>query len=281
MSPSWANNTISRITLDKAVRARRQLGDFDKTILCADCDRDLGRRYDEYAFEVLTSFDKKHRVLPNNVFEILDVDGERLAKFVLSLLWRASISSLDEYRTLTLGDFEDAARDVLFSSNPLSSIPHCQVMIHRYTSRYFNQVKFFSNPVKSPNIGSESYGFSLVGFRIMATFDYTPNHHESAHFAVNGNTTLRGFFLEIESTPEFQRMKEMTLREVYRKLETLWKQSQGRRRLSNVTARTKQFGIRELTIMTDGNVEIWDGDTNAVWKLKKPLSANRQSILLE
>jgi hypothetical protein len=120
------------VTLDMAVRARRQLGEFDKTILCKACDHDLGRLYDEHAFDVLRSFDTRHRSLPDNVFEIPDVDGDRLAKFVLSVLWRASISGLPDY--LTLGEYEDAARDVLFGRESFSSMPNFQVMVHRYST---------------------------------------------------------------------------------------------------------------------------------------------------
>src|SRR5689334_14371814 len=69
------------VTPEYAGRARFTNGEFDKTILCADCDGRLGY-FDDYALEVVEKFDAQHKKLHRDVFELPGFDGERLARFV-------------------------------------------------------------------------------------------------------------------------------------------------------------------------------------------------------
>jgi hypothetical protein len=46
-----------------------------------------------------------HKIVRPGVFELVDVDGEKFAKFVLAVLWRASISSRPDYANVSLGPY--------------------------------------------------------------------------------------------------------------------------------------------------------------------------------
>jgi hypothetical protein len=118
------------LTLNGADYAKPQLGEYDNNILCGECDNQLGV-FDHYALQVCRSFKLDHKIVRPGVFELVDVDGEKFAKFVLAVLWRASISSRPDYANVSLGPYTDVARDVLFGVRPLSAFKEFQVMVQR------------------------------------------------------------------------------------------------------------------------------------------------------
>src|SRR5215510_4724198 len=81
-----ANTTASELRFTR----RLQHGLFDGEILCCDCDQFLGRAYDKPAFELINALRVMDLARPK--FEILNVDCDLLRTFVLSVLWRCSIS---------------------------------------------------------------------------------------------------------------------------------------------------------------------------------------------
>lgn len=269
------------LTLENVVRAKQQLGYSDKAILCADCDHKLGELYDEYALNVCRSFEEKHIELRENVFELADVDGDRFAKFVLSLLWRGSISSLPDYSSVKLGQYENMTRDVLFGTMPLSSVPDFQVLIQRYTSQHFDPVKFYSIPVQAPFDGMHSYGFGLAGFRITAKLDPKPLQSDWSQFILNGNTAMRGFFIEIESTSEFQKIAQIQVADIKRSLDDLWQKSQQATPPENLKGCIVNGGIVRLIIQAKDEYEIWIKIPNEEWKLIKRLNEDCISVLIE
>lgn len=105
---------------DRIGIARPELGEYYRDILCRDCDNKLGV-FDDYAIDVCRAFKKKH-TRDGKLFAILNVDGDKLAKFILAVLWRASISKRESFFGIRLGPYEPQARDVLFGAAPLSSL---------------------------------------------------------------------------------------------------------------------------------------------------------------
>jgi len=198
------------ITLESAGYAKPQLGQYDNQILCASCDNKLGV-FDNYALQVCARFKGEHKILTSDRFELKDVDGDKFAKFVLAILWRGSISARPDYSNISLGPYEDIARDVLFGAKPLSSFAEFQVIVQRYTSNHFDTEGFYSLPVRGrmPELKLNSYSLSLAGFRVTAKLDAKPFPSQLKSFIINGQNLLRGFVLEIEQTPEFERIASM------------------------------------------------------------------------
>jgi hypothetical protein len=125
-SPKGPNTLAS----ERRLTRRTQLGIFDSNILCRACDNFLNKRYDEPAFEFVKTFE----YLPGELdttrphFEKPNVDGDMLATFILSVLWRCSISKRFEVSNINLGGFENPAREVLWGVRPLSRLPAYRVM---------------------------------------------------------------------------------------------------------------------------------------------------------
>lgn len=136
--------------------------------------------------------------------------------FFLSILWRASISSRPECR-LTLGPYEDEARDVLFDLKPLSGFYAFQVMVQRYRSKAIDVDKLYMLPEFAPFGDLNAYGLSLLGYRITRKIDSKPLPNYCRPHIINGKRALRGLVVDFEGTQEFSRAIEMIIRTENRK----------------------------------------------------------------
>jgi hypothetical protein len=105
---------------------------------------------------------------------MLNVDGNKFATFIFSVLWRASITSRREFAKVALGSYEDDARDVIFGAKPLSAMPDYQLLVGRY-----RRSPASSMPAKMTT-GLIGWYFALGGFRILAKLDPTPLRAEIA-----------------------------------------------------------------------------------------------------
>lgn len=203
------------LSVRKVREAKPQLGEFDRHILCADCDQKLGS-FDDYAIDVCRHFERRHLRLPNDVFEYPAFDGEKFTKFVLAVIWRASLSKRDVFREVSLGPYDDQTRDVLFGAKPLRSLKAFEVLVQRYTSEHLDMKGIYSFPRRGPFMNLNAYQFMLSGFRILAKFDRRPLDPEWTHFVTNSARTMRGFFIEFEKTPEFEGVKEVAVNHLMR-----------------------------------------------------------------
>jgi len=96
---------------------RRPVGSYVQNILCQDCDNALGV-YDEYAQNIfLNNFPELHSN-SDQLFLLKNIDYHQLKYFCLSLLWRASVSSLEEFKSINIGRcFEEILRVKLLEKN--------------------------------------------------------------------------------------------------------------------------------------------------------------------
>jgi hypothetical protein len=202
-----------QVTKDSARTA--QLGEYDPGILCAKCDNFLGT-YDKYAIDLIRDFGGKHTTHPGDVFIMPDIDGDALAKFVLAVLWRASISARPMFKNFTIGKYETIAREVLFGAKPLNAFSAYQLMLGRYRSADLDTEKIYSAPQVAPFGQWQTFGFMLAGFRVMAKMDDVPLGSEWASFVVNGARSFAGFIADIEATSEYAGIRAMALAEAQR-----------------------------------------------------------------
>lgn len=100
---------------------RAPIGIYDPGILCATCDGRLGR-WDEYGLELfLQRLGDFTPVLKGDdvvAFRQDSFDYSRLRLFVLSVLWRAHLSSHDMFRRVDLGERAARLRDMIDSETP-------------------------------------------------------------------------------------------------------------------------------------------------------------------
>lgn len=98
---------------------RSPIGVYDKDILCADCETVFGP-YDTYGAEVLIQkkdelFRPIRQDLDTLAFFADGVDQHKLKLFVLSVLWRATLSSQTFYQRMQLGPHQEQLKQRLLA----------------------------------------------------------------------------------------------------------------------------------------------------------------------
>jgi hypothetical protein len=200
------------VTAQGAHKPSNQLGTFDKQILCAACDRVLGT-YDKYGLETCRRFSvEATKDIDPRKWTMQNVDGDRFATFILSILWRASISKRPEFKTLSLGPYKNIARDVLYGLKPLALMPAFELMLARYKSNRFHTERFYTDPKRTRFGEYQGYGIGIGGFQVFAKMDSRMFPMQWKPYIVNGNDTLHGFFKDIENTDEYDLMVRAALK---------------------------------------------------------------------
>jgi len=165
-------NTHNLLVSDDNVKPM-QHGVFDPAMLCAECDALLGK-LDDFAIRIWRRFPKHHRTVDDGF--IMDcVDGDRISKFILSILWRASTSTRPECRSVSLGASEALVQEVVFGIRPLSHIPMYQLLLSRFLRHpRFNPAHNCTLPISRNIEGFRAWSFSLYGFSVLAKLDIMP-----------------------------------------------------------------------------------------------------------
>jgi len=99
------NDQRALLSSDGKGRPKRMpIGYYDETILCKKCDNKLGK-YDQYGMEIFLR--RNTILLPNTdqVYLINNVNYSKIKMFLLSLLYRASITSRQEFSLINVGDY--------------------------------------------------------------------------------------------------------------------------------------------------------------------------------
>ena len=126
-------NIFYEVTYDlnrKESRLKKiQTGDFDKNILCEDCDnRIIGGNYERYAKKSMygKNIDPKiapickNYIIPNNSTEYSickNIDYGKMKLFLLSILWKASITDRKSFKDVQLGDkHEERLRKLIYEN---------------------------------------------------------------------------------------------------------------------------------------------------------------------
>ena len=92
-------------------------GEYEK-LLCPDCERFLNRTYENY----FDNFWYSKRTLPayyhHNIFVVKGIDWIKFRLLMLSILWRASISSRKTFSKISLGEHEERIRVMIKNQDP-------------------------------------------------------------------------------------------------------------------------------------------------------------------
>jgi hypothetical protein len=94
-----------------------QAGAHDTSILCEDCERKFSD-FDKYGWQILGNPDLS-KPLPDHSGHKLVCDTGKIRRFILSILWRASVSRNSFYSSIDLGSDEATVKERVFNSTPL------------------------------------------------------------------------------------------------------------------------------------------------------------------
>jgi hypothetical protein len=117
-----------------------------------------------------------------------------------------------EVSNISLGQYANPVREMLWEHRSLVSFNHYKVMVQRYHNRP-GVVKMYYLPMpvefEDAAFRAKGYLFVLAGFRFLVILDPRPLPDKYASYVLNGNDTLRGFLIDFPTTYEANVAKEM------------------------------------------------------------------------
>jgi hypothetical protein len=170
------------VNLDaKQISTFRQAGCYDDQMLCLECEPKFSE-LDTYGFKVLGRPDVSRPTLSHGLagtveaYRIVGCDTDKLRKFILSVLWRASVSSLEFYDYVRLGPaFEQEIIHKVFSPDRLSrdDFTICVSKFDQNALGPYSGVLFPPLPHRDVT-GMNCYSLYLPGLKIAIKVDHRP-----------------------------------------------------------------------------------------------------------
>ncbi|PIE50556.1 MAG: hypothetical protein CSA38_02865 [Flavobacteriales bacterium] len=186
------NNAFLTIEFDvknfkKHKKKKVQIEDYDSNILCADCDNRILGQYEKYAKVLLygEKFETKinpkctNYKNPNDGTEYsicIDFDYKNIKNFLLSILWRASITNRPFFEEINLGDKHNERLRKILYENIETDEEEYPILITSFirTKNKFDEL--ILKPFKSKNKeGLISYIFMINGYQFIF-FVKSKNH---------------------------------------------------------------------------------------------------------
>ena len=145
-----------------------QSGDWDDSILCRACEASFSQ-WDRYAVGFFRG--NLGPLIGSNAeaqwFEATEYQYNKLKLFLLSLIWRASVTSKPFFDEVSLGPYEDTAAAFILSSAP-GSKDDFPVMICKFgaSTASVGAERIHAAPVKFRKAKHIAYAFTFGGFKI-------------------------------------------------------------------------------------------------------------------
>jgi hypothetical protein len=115
------NSVLVNVSGKGKLARRIQAGIWDDEILCPDCEAKFSE-LDGYGWKILGKPDLTKPYLDHNFQPVgywISCDTDKLRRFILSSLWRASVSKVPELKKLYLGIHETPIIERVFDGTPL------------------------------------------------------------------------------------------------------------------------------------------------------------------
>ena len=146
------------------------IGVYDPEILCSACEVRFSP-YDAYGFKFFHPAGDLETIFRDTEGEaniVRGIDYKLLKLFILSVLWRASVSGQTFYAGVMLGPYENDIRSLILADNP-GEPQDFPVMVHRFS--YPSELIPILCPVSSRIYGLNFYQLLLNGFLVLVKVD--------------------------------------------------------------------------------------------------------------
>jgi hypothetical protein len=161
-------------------------------LLCSTCEQRFSR-HEKYAAEVMTGR-LGHRYKNSGRRIVIDgLDYEKFKLFQMSILWRASVSSLDFFRLVRLGPHQETLREMLSSDDPGMPDRFGCVVIFATENGQHSSDNFF-NPEPLRCFGRRMMKFYFAGAAWLFHCDARPACRYLHELFLNESGTLNGLF---------------------------------------------------------------------------------------
>jgi hypothetical protein len=178
-------------------------------LLCQNCEQLLNDSYEKY----FHNFWFLNSPIPfsceiDKIYEISDIDYAKFKLFHLSILFRASISSLPTFAQVSLGPHEEKIRAMLIKHDPGMNSDY-QIYSYVIVKKDGNVVqKLISHPIKFKSDSHTIYNIMFGG----CAWHYLVSSHQHADFkkvALRSDGTMYLSVNRWEAEPLIQGLKEI------------------------------------------------------------------------
>lgn len=150
----------------------QQKGGYDKNILCEDCDSKIIGKFDKEGYKILFDDFSKYKyeyLYPQKIYQLDNscYDCRKLRNFFISILWRASISRLEEWSNINLGGYEKKALEILKDVKEHEKLFKILIYKNCYTEDINQEVLI----VKGKTSKYKKYVIQMAGYRIEVMVD--------------------------------------------------------------------------------------------------------------
>ncbi len=108
-------------------------------LFCDDCEGRLGK-FETYASPIIKSLFALEVEEEDDSYIVRDINYQSFKLFQMSLLWRASVASIDMFGNITLGGHEDRLRKMLLSEDPGPTDHYGCVMFAMQKTKYLHRM---------------------------------------------------------------------------------------------------------------------------------------------
>ena len=187
---------------------RMQVGTYDSTILCSQCDGKMAP-WDDYGQQVLIRrFSDAVKISLQGktvAWRIEKFDYRRLKLFFISVLWRASVSKRTFYKRISLGPFEDRLRAMILNEDPGDS-QEFAVVLARFEDV---EITAMLDPHPEKYDGISFCRFYLSGFVVYIKVDKRPTPSFLTNLHLQEDRPLIVLARSLQNSPDGRVMREL------------------------------------------------------------------------
>lgn len=187
---------------------KSQIGEYDKTIVCGNCEA-IWQEWDNYAQQLLAEEPLNGRARYYNNRKICYVvdnyEYSKLKLFFISMAWRASVSSRKFFRRVSLGQFEDIAKQHTMNGNPGNS-EDFSVVVSKFNHPL---AKGTLDPYMYQNSGVNYIRFYLAGYMADMKVDHKPTPNQLSQITMAENRPLYIICRDFTKSKELDLIKKL------------------------------------------------------------------------
>lgn len=146
-----------------------------ESLLCCDCEQLLNKNYEQYFFNFWIENRAIPSIWPGGIHTVAGIDYIKFKLFHLSILFRASISTLPTFDFISLGPHENKIREMIINGDPgLSTRYH--IFAYAVIKKEKSLVQqLITRPIKSNIEGHTVYSLMFSG----CMWNYLISNHAS------------------------------------------------------------------------------------------------------
>lgn len=191
---------------------RRPIGHYDPNLLCETCEVSLGA-VDTYGFKILGQKQKDYEQHNKSgkllYYTLNNVDTNLLRRFLVSVLWRFSVSNIPFANMVSIGPHEALAKEICFGRGSRKTEEQFTFMLSKFKPSKKSTMTLNPHPIRFKN--RIYIKILFPGIQAWIKVDSQPTHHDLKTFDPYGGQNLVFLAREIEDSPEMRLMQQLAI----------------------------------------------------------------------